>query len=99
MLENLKQEMEVNRALDRLTIQINSFQEGFEILSQSRDLTALGKNFCHILRGSLMSTFVNLYYKSPGFEHFTPAFEQNKQARPDLALISDREDVSIYPSG
>jgi serine phosphatase RsbU (regulator of sigma subunit) len=80
----LQEKTLATRLFDRLTFQINSFQEGFEILSRSRNLTELGKNFCHILRGSLLTTYVNLYFRPSESTKFTVVHEQRKNIRPDL---------------
>ncbi|TFG95013.1 MAG: hypothetical protein E4H13_13990 [Calditrichales bacterium] len=74
---------------ERLSFQINAFQEGFEILSESKTHEEFAKNFCHILRGSLSVSFVNLYFRSGGEDSFTAVFEQNASAKPDLSPYSD----------
>ncbi len=82
---------------ERLTFQVNAFQEGFEILSKSKTLQILGKNFCHILRGSLMVSYVNLYYKAPDLPEFTTVHEQKKSVRPDLSIYTLEQSFKYYP--
>ncbi|MBN1301100.1 MAG: PP2C family protein-serine/threonine phosphatase [Melioribacteraceae bacterium] len=48
---------------DKLNLQVKSFQEGFEVLSQSKKLEELAKHFSHILRGNLLTLNVNIFYK------------------------------------
>ena len=97
MSDKLTQKSEVSSLFDRMTFQINSFQEGFEILSQSRNLAELGKNFCHILRGSLMTTYVNLYIRLPEQKEFSSVHEQNKKARPDLNRFDSEKTFRFIP--
>ena len=52
-----------NSALEKLSLQIEHFQEGFSILSQSRSLSEIGEQFVRILSGNLMLPDINLFYK------------------------------------
>lgn len=54
---------EINILIERLSLQVRSFQEGFELLSQASSLEFIAKQFGHILRGSLLTTEVNFFYK------------------------------------
>lgn len=56
--------MELQSLIDRLSLQVNSFQEGFEILSKADSLENLAKQFSRIIRGSLLTTEVNIFQKS-----------------------------------
>ena len=85
--EMLQELTQTNKLFEKLTFQINAFQEGFEILSSAKTLEDLGKNFCHILRGSLMTTHVNLYFRPNGSNEYTVVYEQRKNERPDLAVF------------
>ncbi len=53
---------ELNLLVDKLNLQVKSFQEGFEVLSQARNLKDLAKHFSHILRGNLLTLNVNIFY-------------------------------------
>ena len=66
--------MDSGQLIEKLSFQVDAFQEGFKILSGSRTLSDLAKNFAHILRGSLMVSFVNLYFKSSEQETFSTIF-------------------------
>ena len=59
MPDNVKSEI----LLDKLFLQLESFQEGFNILSNSKNLEEIGKNFVHLLRGNILVVDINLYYK------------------------------------
>ncbi len=45
--------MTTQEVVDRLTIQIESLQDGFELLSKAPNLKELGKSFFHLLRGNV----------------------------------------------
>lgn len=52
-----------NALLDKLSLQVSSFQEGFRILTESKSLKDIGKNFVHLLRGNLLVSDINLFQK------------------------------------
>jgi len=88
--------MNTNDLIGRLSIQVEAFQEGFSILSESKSLEDLGKNFCHILRGILMTTFVNLYYKRSEENRFSVAHEQKVCTLPDLDHYISYKNYQIF---
>ena len=49
--------------VDKLALQVDSFQEGFEILSESKSINEMAKQFATLLRGNFLVTDVNLFYK------------------------------------
>ncbi len=55
--------VEYNNIIDRLAVQVKSFQEGFSILAKAASLKNLGETFCHILRANFLISDVNLFYK------------------------------------
>lgn len=88
--------MHTGQLLEKLTFQVNSYQEGFEILSKSRTLEDMGKKFCHILRGSLLVSYVNLYIKSGKTGIFSAVFEQQKKTDTDLSVYECEKTYAIY---
>ncbi len=66
--------MTENSFLDRFKIHLNSFQEGFDILSESNSLEELAKQFCHILRGNLFIKGAAVYYKKIKDSEWTELF-------------------------
>ena len=57
------QQKELSILIEKLNLQVKSFQEGFEVLSRSRNLKDLAKSFSHILRGNILTINVNIFYK------------------------------------
>ncbi|HXG37485.1 MAG TPA: PP2C family protein-serine/threonine phosphatase [Bacteroidota bacterium] len=54
----------INRLLiDRLSLHIDSLQEGFELLSRATNLKELGRHFFHFLRGNLTTSEISIWYK------------------------------------
>jgi hypothetical protein len=49
--------------VDKLSLQVDSFHEGFEILSESKSINEMAKQFATLLRGNFLVTDVNLFYK------------------------------------
>ncbi len=56
--------VEYNNIIDKLSVQVKSFQEGFSILSGSNTLKELSTNFSHILRGNFFISDVNIFFKN-----------------------------------
>lgn len=55
---------ELSSLVEKLNLQVKSFQEGFDVLSLSRNLNELAKSFSHILRGNLLAINVNIFHKN-----------------------------------
>jgi serine phosphatase RsbU (regulator of sigma subunit) len=88
--------MDSQQLIEKLSFQVDSFQEGFKILSGSRNLSDLAKSFCHIVRGSLMVSFVNLYYKASENETFLTIHEQNGDVQPDLKSYDQDNAYAVH---
>jgi len=56
--------LEHNSLVEKLSLQAESFQEGFEILTKSRSFDELLKNFWHLLRGNFITTDIHLFHKT-----------------------------------
>lgn len=79
--------------VERLTLQITSFQEGFKILAKAFSLREIGKNFNHILRGSLMLVDVNIFFKKNDSADWEEIYVYNKNS---LAFTNDVELTSKF---
>ena len=55
--------MEINNLIDRLALQVQSNQEGFDVLSKSKNLKEIAKHFSRILRGTILTTESAIYFK------------------------------------
>ncbi|MCJ7802557.1 MAG: serine/threonine-protein phosphatase [Candidatus Marinimicrobia bacterium] len=55
--------MENNNLVEKLSLQAESFQEGFEILSKSFSLVEMIENFLHLLRGNFLISDIYIFHK------------------------------------
>ncbi len=75
--------------LDRFKIHLNSFQEGFDILSSSNSLEELGTQFCHILRGNLFVKGAGVYYKKNDKTGWTELYNLRTNNNFDINSLKD----------
>lgn len=80
-----------NSVIDRLALQVNSFQEGFKILSDSKSLEEIGEHFTHLLRGNLLLSDINLFFKKTENSEWENLFVPNTNSKEYLEylLVSD----------
>lgn len=84
--------VEYNYIIDKLAVQVKSFQEGFSILSKATSLKNLGENFCHILRANFLISDVNIFYKISAeaeWESIKVYNEKCKELLPNLKTSSE----------
>ena len=55
--------MNVQTIIDKLSLQVRDLQENFNSLANSKSINILGKQFCRMLSGTLLTTNVNLLKK------------------------------------
>lgn len=55
--------MNNNNLVDKLALQVDSFQEGFETLSKSSTFIEMVKNFLHLIRGNFLVSEIYAYHK------------------------------------
>jgi len=55
--------LENNNLVEKLSLQAESFQEGFEILSKSFSLVEMIENFLHLLRGNFLISEIYAFHK------------------------------------
>ena len=79
--------------ISKLALQVESFQDGFKILSKSTDVKELGVNFSHILRGSLLITDINLFYKESKSQPWENIFSRNDRY---LYFVDDLKTLDTY---
>lgn len=88
--------MDNDSLLDRLVIHVKDFQEGFQILSKCRTLEDLAKNFSHMLRGSLLVSYVNLFSYTENENKLIVLSQQKKHSDEFLKCLKESENCSIY---
>lgn len=80
--------MEQNSLVEKLTLQSESFQEGFEILCKSFSFDEMARNFLHLLRGNFISTKIHLFYKTTKDSDWNSIQSQEKFSDADFSLLS-----------
>lgn len=81
--------MENNTLVEKLSLQVESFQEGFEILSKSFSLVQMVKSFLHIVRGNFIVSEIYAFHK------INKSLNWNNislQKIPDLSYLSYLQD-------
>jgi len=84
-----------NVILEKLTFQVKSLQEGFNILAISANMNEFGKSFSHILRGSLLIADVNLFYKTDSAADWQETHVYNKISVQYLSVLKTDEEISF----
>ena len=87
--------MENTSLVEKLTLQSESFQEGFEILCKSFGFDEMAKNFLHLMRGNFISTKIHLFYKATKDSNWNGVQSQEKFNEADLSLLSLNNPVPI----
>ena len=83
-----------NVILEKLTFQVKSLQEGFNILAVSSNLKDFGKSFSHILRGNLLIIDVNLFYKSSADSDWQNLHVYNNTSCDYLNMLKPDEEIT-----
>lgn len=74
-----------NNLVEKLALQVESFQEGFELLSKSFSLIEMVKNFLHIIRGNFIVKEIYAFHKIKDLPDWKNI---SLQKIPDLSYLS-----------
>ncbi len=88
-------ELENNSIIEKLSLHVNSFQEGFKLLSNSKSLKEIGEKFVHLLRGNLLLVDVNLFYKKDELSSWKCLCFHNSQSKDYIKFLPLKESFSI----
>jgi serine phosphatase RsbU (regulator of sigma subunit) len=87
--------LENNNLVEKLSLQVGSFQEGFEILCKSFNFDEMVKNFLHLMRGNFMISEINSFHKKQ-FNSEWNAIASKKMLDPaDLSYFKESPNFSI----
>ncbi|HEY6626240.1 MAG TPA: hypothetical protein VIZ21_04740, partial [Ignavibacteriaceae bacterium] len=91
--------LENNNLVEKLSLQVESFQEGFEILCRSFSLDEMVKIFLHIIRGNFIVTEIYSFHKLNGDSTWNSVSLKNVPDASYLSFLQDSEKPSIqyYP--
>jgi serine phosphatase RsbU (regulator of sigma subunit) len=84
--------------VEKLALQVDSFQEAFEILSKSYNFDEMTKNFVRLLKANFFLIDINLFYKSSSYSEWERIGIENKTDEPDLNLLAEtgQQKISYY---
>ncbi|HEX9252322.1 MAG TPA: hypothetical protein VF870_08775, partial [Ignavibacteriaceae bacterium] len=83
--------MENNNLVEKLSLQVESFQEGFEILSKSFSLVQMVKSFLHIVRGNFIVSEIYAFHKINKTLNWNSISLQKIPDQSYLAYLQDSE--------
>ena len=87
--------MEHNNLVEKLSLQAESFQEGFEILSKSISLVEMIENFLHLLRGNFIISEIYAYQKKQTDSYWKIIASKKNPDPDDLTYFEGTESFAI----
>ncbi|UCH66265.1 MAG: SpoIIE family protein phosphatase, partial [Ignavibacterium sp.] len=84
--------------VDKLALQVDSFQEGFEILSKSKSIEEMGKQFATLLRGNFLVSDINIFHKKVSDSEWKIIHGINKEKSENFESI-DEDKLQINYNG
>ncbi|MGB5287297.1 MAG: PP2C family protein-serine/threonine phosphatase, partial [Ignavibacteriaceae bacterium] len=87
--------MEQNSLVEKLSLQSESFQEGFELLTRSNSFEELTKNFRHILRGNFITTNIHLFHKPTKDSAWDRIKSDGNTSDSDPAFLDQNSSVTV----
>ena len=87
--------MENNNLVEKLSLQVGSFQEGFEILCKSFSFDEMVKNFLHLMRGNFIVSEIFAYHKKQNDSEWKSIASKKKGDPSDLSYFKDSSKLSI----
>jgi sigma-B regulation protein RsbU (phosphoserine phosphatase) len=88
--------MDYSTLTGRLSIHLDSIQEGFEELSRQHSIPALTKQFALILSGNFVTTDVNIFFRPQPDEAWQNAHVKKTQSLDALEQLSLKNSFHIY---
>lgn len=86
---------EYKNIIDRFSLQVRSFQEGFGILDRSNSIKELAVNFCHILRANFFISDVNIFFKINEFAEWQSIVVHNENCHNCLESLKTSSIVNV----
>ena len=81
--------------VDKLALQVDSFQEGFEILCKSFSLDEVVKNFLHLMRGNFIVSEIYAYQKKQNDSEWKIIASKKKGDSSDLSYFKESSNLSV----
>lgn len=87
--------MENNNLVEKLSLQVGSFQEGFEILCKSFSFDEMVKNFLHLMRGNFIVSEIYAYHKKRSDSEWEIVASKKKIEPSDLSYFKELNNISL----
>ncbi len=87
--------MENNNLVEKLSLQVGSFQEGFEILCKSFSFDEMVKNFLHLMRGNFIVSEIYAYHKKQIDYEWGIVASKKKIDSSDLSYFKELNRISL----
>lgn len=87
--------MENNNLVEKLSLQVGSFQEGFEILCKSFSFDEMVKNFLHLMRGNFIVSEICAYHKKQIDSEWEILVSKKNIDPYDLAYFKELNKISL----
>jgi phosphoserine phosphatase RsbU/P len=87
--------LENNNLVEKLSLQVGSFQEGFEILCKSFSFEEMVKNFLHLMRGNFIVSEIYAYHKKQSDSEWSLVASLKNNDLSDKSYLVDSNDLSI----
>ena len=87
--------MDNNNLVEKLSLQVGSFQEGFEILCKSFSFDEMVKNFLHLMRGNFIVSEIYAYHKKQSDSEWEIVASKKKIDPFDLSYFKDLSKISL----
>ncbi|MDP3830783.1 MAG: hypothetical protein Q8Q47_05910, partial [Ignavibacteriaceae bacterium] len=87
--------MKNNNLVEKLSLQVASFQEGFEILCKSYNFNEMVKNFLHLLRGNFLISDIVAYQKKQSKSEWEIIVSKSNFDKSDLSFLTESSNLSI----
>uniref|UniRef100_A0A832G015 Serine/threonine-protein phosphatase n=1 Tax=Ignavibacterium album TaxID=591197 RepID=A0A832G015_9BACT len=90
--------MSNNNLIEKLTLQSESFQEGFEILCRAFSFNELVKNFLHLIRGNFLISEVSAFHKANIHSEWKTIHSNNKNNEEVFSYFNSLSSMNVeYP--
>lgn len=90
--------IDYNNFVDKLALQVKSFQENFTFLSQSNTIEDLGNSFVQILRGNFLLRDINILYRNKFTSNWQPIKVNNPKCFKIVSEFELSKNIKIeYP--
>jgi len=86
---------ERNNLVEKLSLQAESFQEGFEILTKASSIKELTSNFAHLLKGNFIIKDLCIFHKTSKNSEWKNAVLNNNFNTSDLSFLTNSSNLNI----